>query len=64
MNLNRNTKIGLGFAIFIIGSAFWWAGVTTSELSHVREAVMPIPEMQQDIATIKAVLTANPLAQD
>lgn len=64
MNLDRKTKVSLGFCITVIGAAFWWAATTTTRLEHVRDDVKPIPQMQQDIATIKAIITSNPIAQE
>lgn len=68
MTLAKNTKFTVSLALLLAMALFVWHAATKiavieSDIAAVKYQVKPIPQMQQDIAVIKAVLTDNPLSK-
>lgn len=68
MVIDRKTRITISLGLLAAGAlCVWNTAVRFTEieydLKYVKVAVEPIPEMREDIATIKAVIMENPIAK-
>jgi hypothetical protein len=67
MTLGKNTKLTVTVATAMAAMAFVWHSACVfsdmqNDISTVKEAVVPIPQIQQDIAVIKASIMAKPVS--
>lgn len=60
MTISKTTPVSIGLMTVMLGGMLaigMW-------VQKINDRVEPIPQMQQDIATIKAIITANPMAAE
>jgi len=60
MTISKTTSVSIGLMTVMLGGMLaigMW-------VQKINDRVEPIPQMQQDIATIKAIITANPMAAE
>jgi hypothetical protein len=56
--LTKDTALSLSVVILVTG-AVWWAATQDTRTRNMEDKVAPIPQMQQDIAAIKARLEVS-----
>ena len=56
MTIGENSKVDLKVLAWIVSAAVAW-GALYQQVQALRETVVPIPQMERDLASIKAILT-------